>query len=196
VIQRALALAALVVLSPVLAAIAVAVAATMGRPVLFRATRSGLGGAPFDLVKFRTMRPPAFEDQPDEERITRFGAWLRSTSLDELPELLNIARGEMAFVGPRPLFDFYTPHYGPLERRRLEVLPGLTGWAQVNGRNAQTWPERFELDAWYVDHRSFGLDLRIIWMTLGTVVGRRGVSAEGEATMPLWVTRDGTKGNW
>ena len=136
------------------------------------------------------MRPPAYDDQPDAERLTRFGTWLRSTSLDELPELVNIVKGEMVLVGPRPLFDWYTPHYGPLEQRRLEVKPGLTGWAQVNGRNAVSWPERFALDAWYVDNRSLRLDLRILWMTLGTVVGRHGVSAEGEATMPVWVSRD------
>lgn len=195
-IQRSVAAVALVVLAPVLAGIGVAVAVTMGRPVLFRSRRSGRHGADFDLLKFRTMRPPRHEDEPDADRLTRFGTWLRSTSLDELPELLNIARGDMAFVGPRPLFDWYTPHYGPLERRRLEVLPGLTGWAQVNGRNTQTWPERYELDAWYVDHRSLRLDLRILWMTLGTVLGRRGVHAEGEATMPMWVTRDGAKGSW
>jgi lipopolysaccharide/colanic/teichoic acid biosynthesis glycosyltransferase len=194
VIQRALALVALVVLAPVLAVLAVAVAVTMGRPVVFRSRRSGRDGAPFELLKFRTMRPPAYEDEPDAARLTRFGTWLRSTSLDELPELVNIARGEMALVGPRPLFDWYTPHYGPLERRRLEVLPGLTGWAQVNGRNAVSWPERFELDAWYVDHKSLRLDARIVWMTLGTVLRRDGVSAEGEVTMPVWVTRDGVRG--
>lgn len=189
-IQRALAAAALVVLSPVLAVLAVAVAASMGRPVVFRSRRSGLHGAPFDLLKFRTMRAPSYDDEPDADRLTPFGTWLRSTSLDELPELLNIARGEMALVGPRPLFDWYTPHYGPLERRRLEVKPGLTGWAQVNGRNAVSWPERFALDAWYVDHKSLRLDIRIVWMTVGTVLRRRGVSHEGEVTMPVWVRRD------
>jgi lipopolysaccharide/colanic/teichoic acid biosynthesis glycosyltransferase len=188
-LQRAAALAALVVLAPVLAVLAVAVRASLGSPVLYRCQRAGQGGRPFELLKFRTMVPLARPDQPDEERLGRFGRLLRSTSLDELPELVNIARGEMLLVGPRPLFVHYTDHYGDVERRRLEVKPGLTGWAQVNGRNAVTWPERFALDAWYVDHRSWWLDVRILWRTLATVLRRHGVSHEGEATMPLWVPR-------
>jgi sugar transferase EpsL len=188
-VQRAVAAGLLVVLSPVLAVVAAAVAVTMGRPVLYRSRRGGLGGRPFDLLKFRTMRPPSYPDQPDAERLTRFGTWLRGSSLDELPELINIVRGDMVLVGPRPLFDYYTEHYGELERRRLEVKPGLTGWAQVNGRNAVAWPERFALDAWYVDHRSWRLDLRILLRTAGTVVRRHGVSHEGHDTMPVWVQR-------
>ena len=188
-IQRAAAALALVVLSPLIAALAVAVALSMGRPVLFRSPRAGLHGEPFELLKFRTMRAPAYPDEPDAERLTGFGAFLRSTSLDELPELVNIVRGEMVLVGPRPLFDYYTEHYGPLESRRLDVKPGLTGWAQVNGRNALAWPERFELDAWYVENRSWTLDLRILARTATTVLGRKGVSHEGDVTMPVWVHR-------
>jgi sugar transferase EpsL len=183
-VQRAVAAGLLVVLSPVLGVVAAAVAVTMGRPVLYRSRRGGLGGRPFDLLKFRTMRPPSYPDQPDAERLTRFGAWLRGSSLDELPELINIVRGDMVLVGPRPLFDYYTEHYGELERRRLEVKPGLTGWAQVNGRNAVTWDERFALDRWYVSHRSLRLDLRIIAVTVGTVLRREGIGNAEHATMP------------
>jgi lipopolysaccharide/colanic/teichoic acid biosynthesis glycosyltransferase len=188
-VQRVAAFALLVVLSPLLLVLAIAVALTMGRPVLFRSRRGGLHGEPFDVLKFRTMRPYAYPDEPDADRITRFGGLLRSTSLDELPELVNIVRGEMAFVGPRPLFDYYSAQYGPLEARRLEVKPGLTGWAQINGRNAVAWPDRFALDAWYVDNRSWRLDLRILLRTASTVVRRHGVSHEGHDTMPAWVQR-------
>jgi lipopolysaccharide/colanic/teichoic acid biosynthesis glycosyltransferase len=187
--QRAAAFVLLVVLSPFLLVLAIAVAVTMGRPVIFRSRRGGLHGATFDVLKFRTMRLPAYPDEPDANRLTRIGGFLRSTSMDELPELVNIVRGDMVFVGPRPLFDYYTEHYGPLEARRLEVKPGLTGWAQVNGRNAVSWPDRFALDAWYVDNRSWLLDLRILVRTPGTVLRRRGVSHEGHDTMPVWVPR-------
>ena len=152
----------------------------MSRPVFFVQKRAGLGGRPFNLVKFRTMRDGA---ETDAERLTRLGRWLRATSLDELPELWNVLRGEMSLVGPRPLLMRYLPRYTPEQARRHEVLPGLTGWAQVNGRNALSWERKFEYDVWYVDHRSFWLDLKILLMTVWLVVARRGINAEGNATM-------------
>jgi lipopolysaccharide/colanic/teichoic acid biosynthesis glycosyltransferase len=178
---------ALVLLSPVLLAVALAVGLTMGSPVLFRQQRPGLGGRPFGLVKFRTMRSPradAVAPEPDEARLTKLGRFLRATSLDELPELWNIVRGDMSLVGPRPLLMRYLPRYSAGQARRHEVRPGLTGWAQVKGRNALSWPEKFALDVWYVDHRSFWLDLRILAMTVWQVFSRRGISADGFATMP------------
>ena len=176
----------LLVLSPVMLAVAVAVRLTLGAPVLFRQTRPGLGGRQFDLYKFRTMRNAAGPDGhplPDAERLTGLGRFLRSTSLDELPELLNVVKGEMSLVGPRPLLMEYLPLYSPRQARRHEVRPGLTGWAQVNGRNALTWKQRFELDVWYVEHRSLGLDLKIMAMTLAKVFQREGISHAGHATM-------------
>jgi sugar transferase EpsL len=176
----------LLVLSPVMLAVAVAVRATLGSPVLFRQTRPGLGGRPFDLYKFRTMRHapgPDGHPLPDAERLTGLGRFLRSASLDELPELLNVLKGEMSLVGPRPLLMEYLPLYSPEQARRHEVRPGLTGWAQVNGRNALTWDERFRLDVWYVDHRSFLLDLKILAMTVASVFRREGISHAGHATM-------------
>jgi lipopolysaccharide/colanic/teichoic acid biosynthesis glycosyltransferase len=193
-LQRCAAAVLLLLLAPVLAVLAVAVAVTMGRPVVYRAPRAGRHGVVFDLLKFRSMVPPSYPDQPDAERLTRFGRWLRSTSLDELPELLNIVKGDMVLVGPRPLFDFYTPHYDEVARRRLEVKPGLTGWAQVNGRNATPWDERFALDAWYVEHRTFWLDLRILARTVTAVLRRDGVSHDGHDTMPVWVPREAAPG--
>jgi sugar transferase EpsL len=166
---------------PLLAAVAVAVRATVGRPVLFRQQRPGRGGRPFLMVKFRTMRPGPGSDA---ERLTRLGRFLRATSLDELPELWNVLRGEMSLVGPRPLLMRYLERYTPEQRRRHEVKPGLTGWAQVNGRNAVDWDQRFALDVWYVDHWSLGLDLHILARTPGAVLRRRGISAPGSATMP------------
>ena len=176
----------LVLLSPVLAGIALVSLILLGRPVLFRQERPGLRGRPFRLVKFRTMRADRsgeVERTPDAERLTRWGRFLRRQSLDELPELWNVLRGEMSLVGPRPLLVEYLPLYSARQARRHEVLPGMTGWAQVNGRNALSWEEKFELDVWYVDHRTLGLDLAILLATLTTVARRRGISAAGEATM-------------
>lgn len=178
---------ALVVLSPLIVVVAVLVALKLGRPVLFTQERPGRIGRPFTMYKFRTMTSATGPDGrllPDADRLTSFGRLLRSTSLDELPELWNILRGDMSLVGPRPLLMAYLPRYSAHQARRHEVRPGLTGWAQVNGRNATTWDERFDLDVWYVDHRTMRLDLQIIWKTIRAVVRRDGVSAEGHATMP------------
>jgi len=166
---------------PLLLVIAWGVAAKMGRPVFFRQERSGKNGAPFTLIKFRTMRAG---DGPDAERLTGFGRFLRASSLDELPELLNVLRGEMSLVGPRPLLPRYLPRYSKTQARRHDVRPGLTGWAQVNGRNALSWADRFALDVWYVEHQSLFLDVKILWLTVWQVLRRTGISAEGHATMP------------
>ena len=177
---------AIVLLSPVLLGVAIVVRLRLGHPVLFRQTRPGLHGRPFRLYKFRTMRDGAGangEELPDAERLTRVGRFLRSTSLDELPELFNVLRGDMSLVGPRPLLMEYLPLYSAEQSRRHAVRPGITGWAQVNGRNAVAWPERFTLDVWYVDHCSLGLDLRILFRTVRGVVRREGISEPGEATM-------------
>ena len=176
----------LLLLSPVLLLLAVCVRSRIGRPVFFRQRRPGLGGRAFEMIKFRTMTE-ARDDQgellPDAERLPAFGRFLRSTSLDELPELWNVLRGDMSLVGPRPLLMEYLPLYSAEQARRHEVRPGITGWAQVNGRNALSWEEKFELDVWYVDHRSLWLDLRILWLTLSKVLRREGISAAGEVTM-------------
>jgi sugar transferase EpsL len=172
---------------PVLAVVAVLIRLRLGAPVLFRQVRPGRGGVPFTLYKFRTMRECSDSDGrplPDANRLTPLGRFLRSTSLDELPELWNVIRGDMSLVGPRPLLMEYLPLYSARQRRRHEVRPGLTGWAQVNGRNAISWEERFELDLWYVEHRSLLLDLRILLRTVGVALSGRGVAAPGEATMP------------
>jgi lipopolysaccharide/colanic/teichoic acid biosynthesis glycosyltransferase len=177
---------ALVVLSPVLVLIVLAVRIAMGSPVLFRQQRPGRYGAPFTMTKFRTMtdrRDPSGELRPDVERLTRLGRFLRRTSLDELPELVDVLRGDMSLVGPRPLLMEYLPLYTPTQMRRHEVRPGITGWTQVNGRNALSWEEKFDLDVWYVDHRSVRLDAKILALTLRAVLSGRGVSAPGEATM-------------
>ena len=177
---------ALVVLSPVLLGVAVLVRLRLGRPVLFRQRRPGRDARPFVLLKFRTMTDTRGADGaplPDEQRLTALGRFLRRTSLDELPELLNVLRGDMSLVGPRPLLEEYVPLYSPEQARRHEVRPGMTGWAQVNGRNALSWVDKFALDVWYVDHRSLRLDLEILARTLGHVVTGRGVSAPGHATM-------------
>jgi sugar transferase EpsL len=181
-----IAVALLVLLSPVLCVIAGLVAATMGRPVLFRQRRPGLGGKPFTILKFRTMRDATDANGnplPDAQRITRLGRFLRRTSLDELPELVNVLRGEMSLVGPRPLLLEYLPRYTDEQMRRHEVRPGITGWSQVNGRNALTWDEKFALDVLYVDHRSMRLDLQILLKTIGNVVKGEGISHPGVATM-------------
>jgi lipopolysaccharide/colanic/teichoic acid biosynthesis glycosyltransferase len=172
---------------PVLAVVALLVRWKLGSPVFFRQARPGYRERIFELIKFRTMtdaRDVAGRLLPDSERLTPFGRWLRATSLDELPELLNVLRGEMSLVGPRPLLVEYLPRYSPEQRRRHDVLPGLTGWCQVNGRNALSWEQKFELDVWYVDHRSLWLDLRILVMTIWQVLARRGISASNHATMP------------
>ena len=159
----------------------------LGSPVFFTQVRPGRGGRLFRLIKFRTMtdaRGPNGELLPDADRLTPFGRMLRSTSLDELPELWNVIKGEMSLVGPRPLLVEYLPRYSPVQARRHDVRPGITGWAQVNGRNAISWEEKFKLDTWYVDNQGFWLDLRILWLTLCKVVVREGISAPGDATMP------------
>ena len=180
-------LLALTLLWPVLLCLTMLVRLKLGAPVFFRQTRPGLHGRPFRLIKFRTMRD-AFDAQgkplPDAERLTPFGRWLRATSLDELPELWNVLKGEMSLVGPRPLLMEYLPLYSAEQARRHEVKPGITGWAQVNGRNALSWEGKFELDVWYVDHQSFWLDVQIIALTIKKVLLREGISAQGEATMP------------
>ena len=176
----------LILLSPLLLLVALLVLADVGRPVLFRQRRPGLGGRPFELVKFRTMRSGSAAGagvDSDSLRLTRIGRLLRASSLDELPELWNVLKGEMSLVGPRPLLMQYLDRYTPEQARRHEVRPGLTGWAQVNGRNALSWEDKFAFDVWYVDHRSFVLDLRIMLLTALSLVRPRGVSAEGEATM-------------
>jgi lipopolysaccharide/colanic/teichoic acid biosynthesis glycosyltransferase len=177
---------ALVVLAPVLAVLAALVRWRLGSPVLFRQERPGLAGRPFTIFKFRTMTDARNEEGrllDDEERLTPFGKLLRSTSLDELPELCNIVRGDMSLVGPRPLLMRYLPRYSAEQWRRHDVRPGLTGLAQVNGRNAVNWPERLRLDVWYVDHHSLGMDLRILFLTVWRVLRREGISQPGRATM-------------
>lgn len=179
--------AGLVSTAPVTVPVAVAIAATMGRPVLFEQIRPGKDGEPFPMYKFRTMREPKpGEDRlaSDADRITRLGAFLRATSLDELPTLINVLRGEMSLVGPRPLLMRYLDRYTPEQMRRHDVKPGITGWAQINGRNAISWDEKFRLDVWYVDNQSLALDLEILLKTAWSVVRREGISAEGHATMP------------
>lgn len=158
----------------------------LGSPVFFTQIRPGLHGRPFQMVKLRTMTDQHGADGellPDAERLTPFGRWLRATSLDELPELWNVLKGDMSLVGPRPLLMEYVPRYSPEQARRHEVRPGITGWAQVNGRNALSWEDKFKLDVWYVDHQSLWLDIKILAMTLKKVIVREGISAEGEATM-------------
>ena len=181
VFDLALVIPGLVLLAPVLALVAVLVRVNLGPGVLFRQQRPGLHGKPFHILKFRTMlRGPG----TDAERLTAFGRRLRASSLDELPELLNVLRGEMSLVGPRPLLMQYLPRYSPQQARRHEVPPGITGWAQVGGRNALTWEEKFALDVWYVDNRTLWLDMVILWHTVRAVLRREGISAPGEATMP------------
>ena len=186
---------ALLVLSPLLAVVALLVRVRMGTPVLFRQQRPGRGGRPFEMTKFRTMtdrRGPDGELLPDAERLTSLGRWLRRTSVDELPELLNVVHGDMSLVGPRPLLVEYLPLYSPEQSRRHEVRPGITGWAQVNGRNAVTWDEKFALDVWYVDHRSTRLDLEILAKTVSQVFSGQGVTAPGHATIePFRGSRSG-----
>jgi sugar transferase EpsL len=186
ILDLALAVPALILLSPLMALIALLVRITLGRPVLFRQQRPGLYGRPFTLYKFRTMtdaRDAEGKLLPDAQRLTRLGRLLRSSSLDELPELFNVVRGDMSLVGPRPLLMQYLSRYTPEQMRRHEVKPGITGWAQINGRNAIRWPERFALDVWYVDHVSFWLDLKILAITIWKALKREGISYPGHVTM-------------
>ncbi len=180
------ALVMLTVLSPVMAVVALCIWRSMGSPVLFRQSRAGRHGHPFTLFKFRTMsdaRDAEGQLLPDHERMTPVGAFIRSTSMDELPQLFNVLRGEMSLVGPRPLLLEYNDRYSPRQATRLAVKPGITGWAQINGRNALCWEERFELDAWYVEHQTFLLDVKILFATLGKVFRRDGISQQGHVTM-------------
>jgi len=177
----------LIALAPVLLVLMALVRWRIGAPVFFSQQRPGLRGAPFRMIKFRTMtnaRGADGELLPDDQRLVPFGRFLRSTSLDELPELINVLKGEMSLVGPRPLLMEYLPLYSPRQARRHEVRPGVTGWAQINGRNALSWEQKFELDVWYVDHHSLGLDLKILFLTALKVINREGVSHGQEATLP------------
>lgn len=178
--------AVLVMLLPVIAVVALLVQRRLGSPVLFRQIRPGKYGKPFRMMKFRTMLNASDEQGnplPDSERMTPFGQFLRASSLDELPELWNVLKGEMSLVGPRPLLMEYLPLYSQEQYRRHEVRPGVTGWAQVNGRNAVSWEDKFRMDVWYVDNQSFWLDLKILFLTVKKVLARDGISGEGEATM-------------
>ncbi|WP_454757269.1 sugar transferase [Cupriavidus campinensis] len=182
-----LAVLALLMLSVPLLILIWMVRSRLGSPVFFRQTRPGRHGKPFEMVKFRTMTDARGADGqllPDSERLTSFGRFLRATSLDELPELWNVVKGDMSLVGPRPLLMEYLPLYSPEQARRHDVRPGVTGWAQVNGRNALSWDEKFALDVWYVDHQSLWLDIRILWLTVRKVLIREGISAADNATMP------------
>lgn len=177
---------ALILISPVLGMIALLIRIKLGAPIFFRQQRPGLFGNPFTCYKFRTMadlRNPQGDLVPDAERLTAFGHFLRSTSLDELPELFNVLKGDMSLVGPRPLLPQYLDRYTSEQARRHEVKPGITGWAQVNGRNALTWEEKFKLDVWYVDNQSFWLDLKIISLTVWKILKREGINQPGQATM-------------
>lgn len=178
---------AIAILSPLLLAVAVLVRILLGKPVLFRQRRPGLHGLPFTCLKFRTMketRDPAGNLLPDADRLTGVGSFLRRTSLDELPELWNVLRGDMSLVGPRPLLPAYLPRYTAFQQQRHDVRPGITGWAQVNGRNALSWEQKFELDVWYVGHQSLALDLKILWLTVLIVLRRQGIEHGSHATMP------------
>lgn len=186
--------AALILLSPILAGIGIAVYFNMGSPVLFRQVRPGLKAKPFTMVKFRTMRDARDRNGAllsDQERLTKLGRFMRAASIDELPELWNVLKGEMSIVGPRPLLMQYLALYSAEQARRHDVRPGITGWAQVNGRNAISWDEKFRYDVWYVDNQSLKLDLRIILMTIQKVFRRDGISYDGHATMPPFTGNGG-----
>jgi sugar transferase EpsL len=192
-LDLALGLLAAILLAPVMLAVAVVSAIKLGRPVLFFQLRSGQHGQPFYCWKFRSMSNATDATGallPDHERLGRYGKFLRSSSIDELPSLFNVLRGEMSLIGPRPLVVRYLDRYSPHQRRRLEVKPGVTGWSQVNGRNELSWADRFDSDVWYVDHLSFGLDVKILFLTVSSVLLRRGISAEGEATMTEFFGND------
>lgn len=186
VIDIVVAFLMLLILSPALILVAVLVKKKLGSPVLFNQTRTGINGTSFEIFKFRTMLDANGDDGlplPDAQRMTKFGSFLRASSLDELPGLWNVLRGDMSLVGPRPLLPEYLPLYSPEENRRHEVRPGVTGWAQVNGRNSLSWQEKFKLDVWYVEHRSLWLDIKILFLTIKKVIAREGIGAEGEVTM-------------
>lgn len=198
ILDRSAAFVGLIATAPVLGAAAVAVRVSLGSPVTFRQERPGLRGAPFRIYKLRTMLD-AFDANgrplPDAERLTPLGKFLRRTSIDELPQLLNVLRGELSLVGPRPLLMQYLPLYDAEQARRHDVLPGITGWAQVNGRNALSWEEKFALDVWYVDHWSLGLDVRVLLMTAAKVLSSKDISRDGHATMPNFEgTRSSSQG--
>jgi len=183
----------LILLSPVLIILAALVWVYLGKPVFFRQQRPGMHGQPFEMLKFRTMTDAVDASGQllaDAKRLTPFGRWLRTTSLDELPELWNVLKGDMSIVGPRPLLMQYLPLYTPEQAKRHAVRPGVTGWAQINGRNALSWEQKFALDTWYVEHRSMVLDLKIILLTAVKVLRREGISAQGEATMPPFTGRN------
>lgn len=184
-----LSLIGLLLLSLPIVLLALLIRLRLGSPIFFTQVRPGLHGKPFKMVKFRTMISELGSDGnllPDELRLPAFGRWLRATSLDELPELWNVLKGNMSLVGPRPLLIQYLPLYSPYQARRHEVRPGLTGWAQVNGRNSISWEDKFKLDIWYVDNHSLYLDIKILYMTLNKVIRKDGISAKGEATMPAF----------
>ncbi|MCQ9326761.1 sugar transferase [Neisseria dentiae] len=181
--------AGLIILSPVFLVLVYLIRKNLGSPVFFTQERPGLGGKPFKMIKFRSMRDAVDANGnplPDSERLTPFGRKLRATSLDELPELWNVLKGDMSLVGPRPLLMHYLPLYNAFQYRRHEMKPGVTGWAQVNGRNAISWDEKFKYDVWYIDNYSFWLDIKILFLTIKKVFVREGISAEGEATMPYF----------
>jgi lipopolysaccharide/colanic/teichoic acid biosynthesis glycosyltransferase len=194
-LDRAVAALGLLLLSPVMFVVALMIRARMGSPVLFRQQRPGLHAEPIEVLKFRTMRHAIASDGqplPDAARLTSLGRFLRASSLDELPQLWNVLRGDLSLVGPRPLLMQYLPRYSPEQARRHDVLPGITGWAQINGRNAISWEEKFALDVWYVDHWSMALDLKILAQTLLRVVKRSGISRDGHATMPEFMQSERT----
>lgn len=183
----AVAFIALLILSPVFLLVGLAVAVKLGRPVFFKQQRPGLHGKPFQILKFRTMTDARDENGallPEDIRLTDFGKWLRSTSLDELPELINVLKGDMSLVGPRPLLMEYIPLYNDFQKQRMKVPPGITGWAQVNGRNAIVWDKKFEYDIWYIKNRSLLLDLKILFLTVSKVFEREGIGHENEDIMP------------
>ncbi len=193
------ALSGLIILSPLLLFLALMVRYRHGKPIFFRQTRPGMNEQPFELLKFRTMTDERNENGellPDEQRLTKFGSFLRKSSLDELPELFNVLRGEMSLVGPRPLLTRYLPRYTSEQRRRHEVRPGITGWAQINGRNQLSWEEKFKHDVWYVDNQSFWLDIKIIALTLWKVISRQGISADDHATMPEFMGEEQNNGSF
>lgn len=184
---------ALLVLSPLLGVLALVIRGQLGSPVLFAQARSGRGGAVFTIYKFRTMRPADYDDEPDADRTPRLGRLLRGLSLDELPQLWNVVRGDMSLIGPRPTLPEQVAHYSARQRRRLEVRPGMTGYAQVRGRNELSWPERIELDIWYLDHRSLRLEAWIVWTTVVKLLRRDGITGEGGVNLGFPIPRSGSE---